>query len=468
MNPYQSIIDTQREHFYTKVRQKSLWERKQTLQRLKKWIKTNESYILGELAKDFKKSPEEIMFSEIKPVVGEIKDAIRNLRFWAEDDRKSTPLFLLGTKARVIKEPKGNCLIIAPWNFPFMLAIGPLVSAIAAGNCVVVKPSENTPHCEQLITQLITEVFDPGEVVCVTGGVNETTHLLALKWDHIFFTGSPQVGKVIMQAAAKHLTSVTLELGGKNPVIVDETASLKDAAKKIIWGKFFNCGQSCIAPNYVFVHSKVHDKFVVRLQEEYEKSFGANGEAQQKAFYPRIVNSNHFLRVKALIKNAIDTGGMVISGNEFSATENYIAPTILDNISPENPIFQEEIFGPVLPLLKYSDINVALATINNEEKPLALYVFSKSKKNIRKIVQNTSAGTTGINDTTIQFIHPNLPFGGVNHSGIGKAHGKYGFNEFTNERSILKQRRGWTTAKLIYPPYTQFKRFVIKAITWWV
>lgn len=466
MTSFETLVSQQRTHFYSVISKKTLWERKVTLKKMKSWIKKHQDEIITELQKDFKKSPEDIMISEIKPIIDEIKHAYSHLRFWAETEKKATPLALLGTKAKVIREAKGVCLIIAPWNFPFQLAIGPLVSAIAAGNCVVIKPSEMTPYCEQLIQKFVTEVFDPKEVACVTGGVSETTELLKLKWDHIFFTGSPVVGKIVMKAAAEHLTSVTLELGGKNPVIIDKTAKLADAAQKLVWGKFFNCGQSCVSPNYVFVEKSIHDSFVNYLIIEHKKRFGTDGNKDTS--YNRIVNAHHYKRVNTLIDDALENGALKVTGIPNREQDNYIAPTILTKVSKNTAIFKEEIFGPVLPIVSYTTLDEVIKIINADEKPLALYIFSKTSKNIENIQQSTSSGAVVINDTTLQFIHPNIPFGGVNNSGIGKAHGKYGFDEFTNLKPIVKQRTGFTSAKLIYPPYTPFKRFIIRAITWWV
>ena len=259
-NPFQEIRNNQQFYFENTLRKSSLFERKQKLKKVKKWVKANESHIIKVLYDDFKKSPEEVRIAEIKPVISEINDALKNLRDWAAPQRVRTPLYLLGSKSHIISQPKGLTLIIAPWNFPFNLTIGPLISAIAAGNCAVLKPSELTPNCEQLVLKMITELFSPEEITVIVGGVKETTQLLELAWDHIFFTGSPQVGKIVMKAASNHLTSVTLELGGKNPVIVDKTANLKDTAQKLIWGKLINNGQSCVSPNYVLVHSNIKAK----------------------------------------------------------------------------------------------------------------------------------------------------------------------------------------------------------------
>ena len=466
-NPFQKIRDNQQFYFENVLRKSSLFERKQKLKKVKKWIKENESHVIKVLYDDFEKSPEEVRIAEIKPVISEINDALKNLRDWAAPQRVKTPLYLLGSKSHIISQPKGLNLIIAPWNFPFNLTIGPLISAIAAGNCAVLKPSELTPNCEQLIVRMIIELFPPEEITVITGGVEETTQLLDLAWDHIFFTGSPQVGKIVMKAASNHLTPVTLELGGKNPVIVDKTANLKDTAQKLIWGKLLNNGQSCVSPNYVLVHASVKAKLIVELKKALTKMYGkTKEEIENNNALTRVVNKRNFERITSLINKSIEQGANVIIGNNTNSDDNYISPTILDNITTSSTIFKDEIFGPVLPLIEFQLLDEAISIINKEEAPLALYIFSSSKKNTKNIIRNTSAGTTGINETTIQFIHGNLPFGGNGHSGIGRSHGKYGFTAFSNERAILKQKRGFTTIKLIYPPANKFKRFVIRFMTW--
>ena len=466
-NPFQEIRNKQQFYFENTLRKSALFERKQKLKKVKKWIRANESHIIKALYDDFKKSPEEVRIAEIKPVISEINDALKNLRDWAAPERVKTPFYLLGSKSHIISQPKGLNLIIAPWNFPFNLTIAPMVSAIAAGNRAVLKPSELTPNCEQAIVRMIAELFPSEEITVITGGVEETTQLLELKWDHIFFTGSPSVGKIVMKAASNHLTPVTLELGGKNPVIVDKTANIKDAAQKLIWGKLINNGQSCVSPNYVLVHAKIKTKLIVELEKAFAKMYGqTKEEIESNNALTRVVNKRHFKRITALIDNSIKQGANVIIGNDTNSENNYISPTILDNITANSAIFKDEIFGPVLPLIEFQLIDEALSIINKEEAPLALYIFSSSKKNTKNIINNTSAGTTAINETTIQFIHGNLPFGGNGHSGIGRSHGKYGFNAFSNERAILKQRRGFTTIKLIYPPTNKFKRFIVRFMTW--
>ena len=466
-NPFQEIRNNQQFYFENTLRKTSLFERKQKLRKVKKWIKANESQIIKALYDDFKKSPEEVRISDIRPVISEINDALKNLRDWAAPQRVKSPLYLLGSKSHIILQPKGLNLIIAPWNFPFNLTIAPMVSAIAAGNCTVLKPSELTPNCEQLIVRMIAELFPPEEITVITGGVEETTQLLELKWNHIFFTGSPQVGKIVMKAASNHLTPVTLELGGKNPVIVDATANLKDTAQKLIWGKLLNNGQSCVSPNYVLVQTKIKAKLIVELKKEFAKMYGqTKEEIESNNALTRLVNNRHFKRITSLIDNSIKQGANVVIGNDTNSDDNYISPTILDNITTNSAIFKDEIFGPVLPILEFQSMDEAISIINKEEAPLALYIFSSSRKNTKNIINNTSAGTTAINETTIQFIHSNLPFGGNGHSGIGRSHGKYGFNAFSNERAILKQRKTFTTIKLIYPPTNKLKRFIVRFMTW--
>lgn len=466
-NDYKQLFQKQRSHFLTKVQHHTIADRRRKLKSIKDWIKKNHKEIIESISADFKKSPEEIKFGEIKPVLSEINDALIHVRKWSERKKVSTPLFLLGSRAEVLVEPKGVVLVVAPWNFPFMLTMGPVVSAIAAGNVVTIKPSELTPNTEQLILRMITELFEEKDVAVVTGDAKTGAALIEQPWNHIFFTGSPNVGKMVMAAAAKNLTSVTLELGGRNPAIVDETANLKDAAEKLIWGKCFNAGQSCIAPNYLLVHSSKYEEILVRLESAYNKMYcSGKQEMEMNKAFPRIVNKRNFDRVKGLVDAAVAEGAQVILGGDFNGSDNYVSPTILTNVTTDSTLFQDEIFGPVLPVIKYDSWDDVFDMVNSTEIPLALYLFSRSSKNIKRVLKSTTAGTSCINETTVQFIHPELPFGGHNFSGIGKAHGKYGFDEFSNERAILKQRVGWTSAKMIYPPYTRLKRKIIDFLTW--
>ena len=306
----------------------------------------------------------------------------------------------------------------------------------------------------------MSELFKEEEIAVVQGDVSVSTELLKLPFNHIFFTGSPQVGKIVMKAAAEHLTSVTLELGGRNPTIIDETANLKDAAQKIVWGKFLNSGQTCIAPNYIYVHESQAQKLKDSLIEQIEIQYSKLDTTRTK-----IVNSNHFGRLTDLLDKTISAGGNLLYGGEKDGKINFLSPTLISDITIDSPIFKEEIFGPILPILTYSNLEEVIETINKTEKPLALYIFSKSRKNQNYILNNTSSGTTAINETTVQFAQNHLPFGGVNNSGIGKAHGEFGFYEFSNLKSVLKQRVGFTSLKMIYPPYTNFKKKLIRFIS---
>lgn len=453
------IFNSQKKHFQNELKTSSINDRLKKLRSIKNWIKNNKKLIYEEIYKDFEKGEEEVLLSEIKPIIDEINHNVSQLSVWTKPKRVDTPLAFIGSKSEIHYEPKGVTLIIAPWNYPFNLCIGPLVSAIGAGCSVIIKPSEHTPNTANLISRMMSELFKEEEIAVVQGDVSVSTELLKLPFNHIFFTGSPQVGKIVMKAAAEHLTSVTLELGGRNPTIIDETANLKDAAQKIVWGKFLNSGQTCIAPNYIYVHESQAQKLKDSLIEQIEIQYSKLDTTRTK-----IVNSNHFGRLTDLLDKTISAGGKLLYGGEKDGKINFLSPTLISDITIDSPIFKEEIFGPILPILTYSNLEEVIETINKTEKPLALYIFSKSRKNQNYILNNTSSGTTAINETTVQFAQNHLPFGGVNNSGIGKAHGEFGFYEFSNLKSVLKQRVGFTSLKMIYPPYTNFKKKLIRFI----
>ncbi|KAA3609960.1 MAG: aldehyde dehydrogenase family protein [Calditrichaeota bacterium] len=462
MNPYQTIFEDQQKHFLKEIKNSTAKERIAKLKKLRSWIFSHRQEIRNAVYKDFKKPAVGVDLSEIKVVLNEIDVATGNLKKWMKPKKVPTPITFLGTKSWIEYEAKGVALILAPWNFPFQLTIGPLVSAIAAGNCAVVKPSEMSEHTSDLMKSMISDLFDESEVTVVLGDYKVSESLLKLPFDHIFFTGSPQVGKIVMNAAAKNLTSVTLELGGQNPVVVDETARIKDAAKRLIYGKFMNNGQSCVSVNTVYVHKSKQDELVTELKSELSKAFP--GDAFKNEDYARTINEKHFQRVKNLSVDAVEKGAEIITGSTFDEEDCYIAPTILNNVPREANICNEEIFGPVMPIQSYENIEDVVSEINNKEKPLALYVFSQTKKNINYILKNTSSGTTAINETTWQFGQKHLPFGGVNSSGMGKSHGHHGFMAFTNERSMLKQKNGFTIAQLVHPPYTKSVKWIVDLI----
>jgi len=397
---------------------------------------------------DYQKPASEVDLSELYPVVSEARHAIRHLRRWMKPRRVPTPLALLGSRSRIVHEAKGVVLIIAPWNFPVNLTFGPLVSAIAAGNCVMIKPSELTPHTSACMKQIIAELFDESEVAVIEGDAPIAEALLRKKWDHIFFTGSPAVGRVVMRAAAEHLTPVTLELGGKSPVIVDRTANLDEAAKKIAWGKFLNSGQICIAPDYLLVDESIRDTFVEKLRAAIAPETGI------------IVNDRHAARVKHLFDDAVTGGARVVAGGEFAGRS--MPPTLLENVDQQSALMQQEIFGPLLPMITYRTIDEALRIIAERDKPLVLYLFSRSREVINTVLRRTTAGGTSINDTLIHFYQLNLPFGGVGESGIGKAHGVFGFEAFSNARGVFEQPTRFSAIQLLYPPYTGFKKKLIE------
>ncbi|RZL06797.1 MAG: aldehyde dehydrogenase family protein, partial [Rubrivivax sp.] len=369
-----------------------------------------------------------------------------------------------GTSAWIEAQPRGRCLIVAPWNFPLNLCFGPLVSALAAGNTVILKPSEMTPNVSAVMVSIIREIFKEDEVAVFEGSLPTSTALLALPFDHIFFTGSPAVGKVVMAAAAKHLTSVTLELGGKSPVIIDETADLKSAAETLMWGKLANCGQTCVAPDHVFVHESVKDRFVDECRRVIGERYGKTADEQKVSpHFAHVVNQRHTQRIGGLLEDARARGARFLLGGEVDVASAFVAPTLLDNIPADASIMSEEIFGPVLPIIAWRDLDVVIREINANHKPLALYIWSRDKARTKRIMAETSSGGVGINHCVLHYAHGNLPFGGVNNSGIGSAHGHFGFKAFSHERAVLKSGPVMV-AKLFFPPYTGFKPKLIRMV----
>ncbi|NML67540.1 aldehyde dehydrogenase family protein [Hymenobacter sp. RP-2-7] len=429
--------------------------RRQRLRRLEAWLLAHRADVQQVLYQDFKKPAAEVDLTELWPTLTELRHTRRHLRRWLARRRVGTPLALLGTRSWVQLEPKGVVLIIAPWNYPFYLALDPLVSALAAGNAVVIKPAEQTPATSALLRRLAEALFQPDEVLVVEGGQAEATALLALPWDHIFFTGSPAVGKVVMRAAAEHLSGLTLELGGKSPAIVDDTANLRDTAEKLVWGKFLNAGQTCVAPDYVLVQASVRDALVQALRAAIQQLYNADrqGIAQSPAL-ARIVNARHFARLAGLLADAQARGATVALGGRADASQLYLEPTILTDVPAGATVLEEEIFGPLLPVLPFNTLPDAVAYVNARPKPLAQYVFSTSSANQRYLLAAVAAGGAAVNETIIQLAHPDLPFGGVGNSGLGKAHGYAGLLAFSNEKAVLQQRVGFTGIKPFYPPYT--------------
>jgi aldehyde dehydrogenase (NAD+) len=461
------LFDLQKQHSLI-LRKSSVHERLGHIRRLREWVLEHKQEIQKALYSDYRKPYTETDVTEIYPVLSESKHYINNLAHWMKDKRVPTPVTFLGTKAQIQYEPKGTSLIIAPWNYPFNLAIGPLVVALGAGCTAVIKPSEMTPHTAALIRRMVGELFDERLVTVVEGGVEASQVLLSKPFDHIFFTGSPAVGKIVMKAAAEHLTSVTLELGGKSPAIIAEDANLKDAAEKIAATKFLNCGQTCIAPDYVIIPHSKRDPFLQYVREAIDSMYKSGKKGVEKSpDYSRIVNERHFNRIMHLLQDANGKGARIEIGGNSIPEENFLEPTVLMDVNPTMLVMQEEIFGPILPVMVYENLEQALALVNEMPKPLALYAFADSSRTIRHIFDQTSSGASVANDCALHFLHPELPFGGVNNSGIGKSHGVFGFLEFSNQKAVLEQRVGFTAAKPLFPPYNMVKKKMVEGLLKW-
>lgn len=461
MDHFQEIFNQQQNHFHNFLRYQPVNERIVKLKKLKKWIITHQQEIRDALYNDLHKPQTEANITDIKFSLTELDHACKNLRKWTKPERAKTPLFMIGTRSKIICEPKGVVLIIAPWNFPFMLVVSPLVSAIAAGNCVIVKPSELSNHTSGIICKMIEDLFPPDEIAVFTGDEKTGQKLLELPFDHIFFTGSPRVGKIVMQAAAQRLTSVTLELGGQNPVIVDESARVKEAAERITLGKFFNAGQSCVAPNTVYVHKSISEKLLDEIKKQIFQNYP---EGYDHPDYTYIINDFHYYRLQNLVTDALDKGAKTIVNENKSNDKKIFAPVVLTGISDDAKINNEEIFGPVLIVVSYENIDEIIKILSGRPKPLALYIFSQQRSKINYILKNIASGTTVINDTSIQFLQQELPFGGINGSGIGRTHGYYGFLDFSNRRAVLKQKNGFTGFKLLNPPYSGKTDKIVKYV----
>ena len=441
---FKQLIEEQRKHFAT-GKTKSLDYRVEQLKKLRQAILERESLIVAALNQDLRKPELDSYITEIRVSIQEIDYALKHLKKWAKPRRVKTSLETFPSVAQIYPDPLGIVLIISPWNYPFALAISPLIGAIAAGNCAVIKPSESTPTVSQVIAEIIQQTFSTTEIAVVEGDATVSQQLLAEKFDHIFFTGGTKIGQLVMEAAAKNLTPVTLELGGKSPCIVDTEIDLEEMAKRIAWGKFLNAGQTCIAPDYLLVEKSIKEALISKLQECIVKFYGTN--PQTSPDYCRIVNERQFNRLKALLKD-----GDILTGGQTDLAEKYIAPTLMTNVSLESELMQEEIFGPILPILDYSNLEDAIAFINQRPKPLALYLFSNNKSKQERVLEATSSGGVCINDTIFQVGVIDLPFGGVGPSGMGAYHGKATFDTFSHYKSVLKKSFRFEL-NVRYPPY---------------
>lgn len=449
------LLEKQREFFHSN-QSKSVKFRIEQLKKLRFLLKENEALLYIAIDKDFGKSQYETYITELSLIYHEINLAIKKVRRWAKPKYVWTNLANFPGKSRIIYEPFGNVLVIGAWNYPYQLSLVPAISAITAGNTVVLKPSELASHTSNLMAKLINENFDPGFLYVKEGGVKETSELLNERFDKIFFTGSTAVGKIVMQAAANHLTPVTLELGGKSPVFVMPDASLKMTAKRIVWGKFLNAGQSCVAPDYILVHSEIKDKFLTELKNQIELIHGL--EPKGKETYVRIINKRHYDRLDQLIHH-----DKIYYGGEMDPEHLYISPTILDNISFDDKVMEDEIFGPILPVIGFTNLDEMVKKVKKYPNPLALYVFTKNRKIKEKLINEISFGGGSINDTILHLSNSKLPFGGKGPSGIGNYHGKAGFDTFSHKKSILHKGL-WFEPFLKYKPYHTWKLKLLKLI----
>jgi aldehyde dehydrogenase (NAD+) len=426
------------------------------LNKLSQLIKENEQLILDALYADLRKPEIESFGSEILGTLSEIKFAIKNLKAWMKPKKVGTPINLFPSSSYIYVEPLGVVLIVAPWNYPFTLTIQPLIGVIAAGNCAILKPSEHTPHTSKAIAEIINNNFDPNFIIALEGGIETNQALLAEKFDHIFFTGGTAIGKIVMEAAAKHLTPVTLELGGKSPCIVDAECDLEITAKRIVWGKFYNAGQTCVAPDYLLVQKNIKSALIEKLLANIKVFFGEN--PQQSSDFGRIVNHRQFDR----LVNLLDEGEILIGGQN-DRSDRFIAPTLIDEVPVHSKIMAEEIFGPILPILEYEHMSEAIAFVNTRPKPLAIYLFSSNKQNQERILKEVSYGGGCFNDIIMHLGNPELPFGGVGNSGMGSYHGKASFDTFSHRKSVLKNSFRFDL-KWRYPPYTMtldtLKKFI--------
>ena len=449
-----SKIVNQQKSFFNSNSTKEVNLRIETLKKLKHILKKNEDKLYTAIYDDFKKSKFETYLTELSLIYNELNDAIRNLKKWSKQKRVRTNLANFPAKSYIIPEPLGTILVISAWNYPYQIALIPAISAIAAGNTVVIKPSEIPNNTSGVLAQLINANFNENHLTVIEGNVATTTELLQQKWDKIFFTGSTPVGKIIYKAAAENLTPVTLELGGKSPTFVLADCNIKITAKRIVWAKFLNAGQTCIAPDYLVVEEKIKEQLLLALKKEIENAYPNNKEVQEN--YVQIVNDKNFSRLKQLILT-----DKIYHGGETNPENRSISPTLLHNINFEDSIMKDEIFGPILPIISFENLDDVIQKVKEKEKPLALYIYSKNKKVIKKILHEISFGGGAINESLVHLSNPNLPFGGVGASGIGSYHSKAGFDTFTHYKSIL-HKTSWIEPNIKYLPFTKFKNAILK------
>lgn len=444
-NSIEVIYQTQKSYFQQN-HTKDIAFRKQQLRKLKQLIEEYEPKIIEALDKDLKKPAYESLMLEIGPMYADIQFILSRLSRWAKPKRVPTPLFHFPGSSHIYKEPYGQVLVIAPWNYPFNLSIAPIVGAIAAGNTVVLKPSEAAPHVSKVLAEMINSNFDKGLVYVIEGAVEETKQLLNLRWDYIFFTGGTGIGKIVYKAAAENLTPVTLELGGKNPCVVTSSANLDMAAKRIAWSKIVNCGQTCLAPDYLFIHSSVYDAFLEKLKQSLEKGLGENALESQE--WGAIINENHFNRLIGYLQE-----GKIIYGGKYDAEKLRIEPTLITELKTTDKMAKEEIFGPILPIYRYNNLQEVTDFVKQDEKPLASYIFTSNSTDKKQFLEQVSSGGGAVNETILHIGTSYLPFGGVGASGMGAYHGKASFDTFTHHKSIMNRGFNLMDDMFRHPPY---------------
>lgn len=444
------------------LRSSAAEERRALLDSLHQALVARREALYAAFRTDFGKPQVEVELSEIMPVLEELQHARRHLRRWMKPRRVGATLTSLGCPAEIHCQPRGRCLIIGPWNYPVSTLLGPLVSALAAGNTVVLKPSEFTPAVNAVLREVIAEAFTPDTVAFCEGGVETAQALLALPFDHFFFTGSPAVGRLVMQAAATHLASVTLELGGKSPAIVDASADLDAAAELLLWGKFFNAGQSCVAPDHLFVARAIQPAFMERCRALLQRRYGS--DPARSPDYARLIHERHAANLALVLQQAQAAGATLIHGGDHDVAQRYLGPTLLDCSKVSSALDELEIFGPLLPVIAYDDLDEVFARIDAGPKPLALYLWSRDREIHRRVATRTSSGSLGINLCMQQYTQVNLPFGGVNHSGLGSAHGLAGFRAFSHERSVMTAGP-LLAIRLLFPPYSPAKLRLARWVT---
>ena len=440
--------------FFLTQKTKNIEYRKKMLKTLRRTIVLYQDQLADAVYKDLHKAGFEFFLTEVSLLLEELDYHIKKLKQWSSPKRVRSSLLHFKSKSYIQPEPLGQVLIVAPWNYPFHLMFIPLIGAISAGNTIILKPSPHSPNTSQVMQEMIAENFSPEYITLFQGDRNVNKILFDQNFDLIFYTGSPGAGKAVMEAAAKNLTPVILELGGKNPCVVDETANIKLAAKRITWGKFLNAGQTCTAPDYAFIHRNIKEEFILAMKETIQEFYG---DDPKNSDFSRIINSHHTKRLSEMMKH-----GTIVAGGDFDIQEKYIAPTVIDHIIPDSPIIREEIFGPILPLMEYKELDDVIAFINNMQKPLGAYLFSENKRVQKEFITKTSSGGVTINDVIMHAVNLYLPFGGVGGSGMGNYHGEFSFSAFSHKKSILNKST-LIDIPLRYAPYTKTKQRIIKA-----